>query len=77
MERAGGVADGLFSWDLWACGGHDIDTYTDASYDEFLGGKPYMSLVSPWFHTNMPGFSKNWLWRGDHAWYDRWVQVNW
>ncbi|KAK2770419.1 alpha-glucanase [Colletotrichum kahawae] len=77
MERAGGVADGLFSWDLWTWGGHDIDTYTDASYDELLGGKPYMSPVSPWFYTNMPGFSKNWLWRGDHAWYDRWVQVDW
>ncbi|KAF4839834.1 Mutanase [Colletotrichum siamense] len=77
MERAGGVADGLFSWDSWAWGGHDMDTYTDASYDEFLGGKPYMMPVSPWFYTNMPGFGKNWLWRGDHAWYDRWVQVNW
>ncbi|KAJ0304383.1 hypothetical protein Brms1b_011243 [Colletotrichum noveboracense] len=77
MERAGGVADGLFSWDSWAWGGHDMDTYTDASYDEFLGGKPYMMPVSPWFYTNMPGFGKNWLWRGDYAWYDRWVQVNW
>ncbi|KAK2007854.1 hypothetical protein LZ32DRAFT_34490 [Colletotrichum eremochloae] len=77
IGRAGGVADGLFSWDAWAWGGHDMDTYTDASYDEFLGGKPYMMPVSPWFYTNMPGFGKNWLWRGDHAWYDRWVQVNW
>lgn len=32
--------------------------------------------VSPWFYTNMPGYSKNWLWRGDHTWYDRWTQVN-
>ncbi|OHW99154.1 glycosyl hydrolase family 71 protein [Colletotrichum incanum] len=77
MERAGGVADGLFSWDAWPWGGYDMDTYTDASYNEFLGGKPYMMPVSPWFYTNMPGFGKNWLWRGDHAWYDRWVQVNW
>ncbi|WYZ36356.1 hypothetical protein EsH8_XIII_000008 [Colletotrichum jinshuiense] len=53
------------------------DTYTDASYQQFLGGKPYMMAVSPWFYTNMPGFGKNWLWRVDHTWYDRWVQVNW
>lgn len=77
MEQAGGVADGLFSWAAWAWGDHDMDTYTDASYQQFLGGKPYIMPVSPWFYTNMPGFGKNWLWRGDHAWYDRWVQVNW
>lgn len=23
-----------------------------------------MMPVSPWFYTNMPGFDKNWLWRG-------------
>ncbi|CAN8098456.1 unnamed protein product [Discula destructiva] len=77
LERTGGVADGLFSWASWAWGDHDMDTYTDASYREFSSGKPYMMPVSPWFYTNMPGFVKNWLWRGDHAWYDRWVQVNW
>ncbi|OHX00510.1 alpha-glucanase [Colletotrichum incanum] len=32
--------------------------------------------VSPWFYTNLPGYNKNWLWRGDHLWYDRWVQAN-
>ncbi|KAF0331158.1 mutanase [Colletotrichum asianum] len=39
------------------------------------GGKPYMMPVSPWFYTNMPGFKKNWLWRGDDLWHDRWIQV--
>ncbi|GKT42730.1 mutanase Pc12g07500 [Colletotrichum spaethianum] len=77
MERAEGVADGLFSRGAWAWGGHDVDTYTDASYNVFLGGKLYMMPVSPWFYTNMPGFGKNWIWRGDHAWYDRWVQPEW
>ncbi|KAI1837183.1 hypothetical protein DTO006G1_5919 [Penicillium roqueforti] len=31
--------------------------------------------VSPWFFTNLPGYNKNWLWRGDDLWYDRWVEV--
>lgn len=34
-----------------------------------------MMPVSPWFFTNMPGFRKNWLWRGDDLWYDRWQQI--
>ncbi|KAK3681407.1 glycosyl hydrolase family 71-domain-containing protein [Podospora appendiculata] len=30
----------------------------------------------PWFYMNSPGFAnKNWAWRGDHLWYDRWEQV--
>jgi hypothetical protein len=27
---------------------------------------PYMMPVSPWFFTNLPGYKKNWIWRGDH-----------
>lgn len=34
-----------------------------------------MMPVSPWFFTNLPGFNKNWMWRGDDLWYDRWVEV--
>lgn len=52
-----------------------MNMYVDASYRQFLGGKPYMMPVSPWFYTNMPGFNKNWLWRGDDLWFDRWEQV--
>lgn len=70
-----GVADGLFSWAAWAKGPNPMDTEVDASYLDFLGGKPYMMPVAPWFYTNMPGFSKNWLWKGDHAWFDRWAHV--
>lgn len=22
-----------------------------------------------------PGYNKNWLWRGDHLWFDRWQQL--
>ncbi|KAJ6124088.1 carbohydrate-binding module family 24 protein [Penicillium samsonianum] len=75
MEQANGVADGLFSWAAWPYGDSDMDTYGDASYQQYLAGKPYMMPVSPWFFTNMPGYNKNWLWRGDDLWYDRWQQV--
>ncbi|KAI5249601.1 glycoside hydrolase [Aureobasidium subglaciale] len=70
-----GVADGLFSWESWPNGPNDMTTAPDNSYKSALGGKPYMMPVSPWFYTNLPGYNKNWLWRGDDLWYDRWNQV--
>ncbi|KAK7447955.1 hypothetical protein Landi51_06758 [Colletotrichum acutatum] len=69
------VADGLFNWAAWPWGPRDMDTYVDASYFQYLGKKPYMMPVSPWFYTNMPGYNKNWMWRGDDIWHDRWIQV--
>lgn len=52
-------------------------SYNDASYVQYLGGEPYMMPVPPWFHTNLPGYDKNWLWRGDRARADRWFQAQW
>ncbi|KAJ5165678.1 Glycoside hydrolase family 71 [Penicillium coprophilum] len=72
------TADGLFNWAAWPWGNTDMDTYVDASYLDYLersGGKPYMMPVSPWFYTNLPGYNKNWLWRGDNLWRDRWEEV--
>ncbi|CAG8386345.1 unnamed protein product [Penicillium salamii] len=72
------TADGLFNWAAWPWGNTDMDTYVDASYLDYLeraGGKPYMMPVSPWFYTNLPGYDKNWLWRGDNLWRDRWEEV--
>ncbi|KAH6669697.1 glycosyl hydrolase family 71-domain-containing protein [Plectosphaerella plurivora] len=71
-----GVADGLFNWAAWPDQPNwPKETYIDASYAVALKGKPYMMPVSPWFYTNMPGFDKNWMWRGEMLWYDRWVQT--
>ncbi|KAJ5998516.1 hypothetical protein N7451_006326 [Penicillium sp. IBT 35674x] len=70
-----GVVDGLFSWAGWPWGPQDMDTYIDASYLQYLEGLPYMMPVSPWFFTNLPGYKKNWMWRGDHLWHDRWQEV--
>ena len=52
-----------------------MNTSSDAYYMSSLRGKPYMMPVSPWFYTNLPGWGKNWLWRGDDLWSDRWGQV--
>ncbi|KAJ5382695.1 hypothetical protein N7517_000606 [Penicillium concentricum] len=70
-----GVVDGLFSWAGWPWGDQDMNTYIDASYIQYLAGIPYMMPVSPWFFTNLPGYKKNWIWRGDHLWHDRWQEV--
>ncbi|KAK3935749.1 glucan endo-1,3-alpha-glucosidase [Diplogelasinospora grovesii] len=70
-----GVADGLFSWSAWPDGPSIISTVLDLLYQVLLGSKPYMMPVSPWFYTNLPNWSKNWLWRGDSLWFDRWNQV--
>ncbi|KAF6821974.1 glycosyl hydrolase family 71 protein [Colletotrichum plurivorum] len=75
LKLAGGVADGLFSWDAWPIGATNMDTKGDDAYIAALGDKPYMMPVSPWFYTNLPGYKKNWVWRGDDLWYDRWAQV--
>ncbi|KAL4883403.1 glycosyl hydrolase family 71-domain-containing protein [Aspergillus karnatakaensis] len=68
--------DGLFSWAGWPWGPQDMDTYIDASYLEYLKSLPYMMPVSPWFFTNLSGYGykKNWIWRGDDLWYDRWQE---
>ncbi|KAB8261806.1 glycosyl hydrolase family 71-domain-containing protein [Aspergillus pseudonomiae] len=70
-----GTADGLFNWAAWPWGGQEMNTYVDASYTEYLDGLPYMMPASPWFYTNLPGYKKNWLWRGDNLWYDRWQEI--
>jgi hypothetical protein len=72
---ANGVADGLFSWSAWPWGNQGMDTYTDASYIQYLDGKPYMMAISPWFYTNLPGYNKNWLWNGGSLWFDRWQEL--
>ncbi|KAJ0290318.1 hypothetical protein CBS470a_003965 [Colletotrichum nupharicola] len=79
-ELAGGVADGPFNWAAWPWGNTNMDTYVDASYYQYLRmnedtSKPYMMPASPWFYTNLPGYNKNWLWRGDDLWHDRWIQI--
>jgi hypothetical protein len=78
-SRAGGVADGLFNFGAWPDGARNMTTDLDKTFQAALAPqkKAYMMPVSPWFYTNLPGFSggKNWLWRGDELWDLRWRQV--
>jgi len=67
--------DGALSWDVWPNGPTGISTMIDSDWKSILGDKVYMMGVSPWFYTNLPAYSKNWLWRGDNLWHDRWQQV--
>lgn len=67
--------DGFFSWDAWPVGAEDKTDESDQTWMNAISGKPYMMPVSPWFYTSLPQWNKNWLWRGDDLWHDRWQQV--
>ncbi|KAL4902174.1 glycoside hydrolase, partial [Aspergillus multicolor] len=74
--------DGLMSWEAWPYGDEKMNTTMDEDYMSYLrsntsdtGDKAYIMPVSPWFYTNLRQFNKNWVWRGDDLWYDRWEQV--
>ena len=69
------TVDGFFSWNAWPVGAEDMSDLEDKSYVSTLTGKPYMMPVSPWFYTNLPQWDKNWLWRGDDLWHERWQQA--
>jgi hypothetical protein len=47
----------------------------DTAWKTMLKLKSYMMGVSPWFYTNLPQWKKNWIWRGDSLWHDRWQQI--
>ncbi|KAF2716338.1 glycoside hydrolase family 71 protein [Polychaeton citri CBS 116435] len=71
------IVDGAFSWDMWPNGPNNISTSSDQAWENFLkpAGKSYMMGVSPWFYTDLPGYNKAWVWRGDDMWYRRWQQT--
>ncbi|KAJ3125120.1 hypothetical protein HK100_010985 [Physocladia obscura] len=69
------IIDGAFQWGTWPTGATNMNTDLDSAYIDALGSKPYMMPVSPWFYTNLPSLGKNWLWRGDDLWFDRWQEV--
>ncbi|KAL4911468.1 hypothetical protein BDW74DRAFT_164932 [Aspergillus multicolor] len=70
-------ATGCFFIPSWSSLGAKpaVATGIDASYIQYLVGLPYMMPVSPWFFTNLPGYKKNWMWRGLNLWHDRWQEV--
>lgn len=69
------IIDGALNWGAWPYGASDMTTDLDTAYMNVLASKTYMMPVSPWFYTNLPQWNKNWVWRGDDLWHDRWEQV--
>lgn len=69
------VVDGAFSWDMWPVGATDITDSDDMAWKSAVGDKAFMMGVSPWFFTDLPGYGKAWVWRGDDMWHSRWEQV--
>ncbi|GMK56524.1 hypothetical protein CspeluHIS016_0303640 [Cutaneotrichosporon spelunceum] len=71
--------DGEFNWNsAWPMGNHDIDTATDVAFRAALGGRTYMTAVSPFFFTHFgsDSWNKNWLYRSDDWLYcTRWEQI--
>lgn len=63
------------SWDAWPQGATDKTDASDMAWSAAVQPKAYMMPVSPWFYTNLPEYNKNWLWRGDDLWHNRWQQV--
>lgn len=64
------------SWDAWPIGDASIDISGDEAWIRALGvSRVYGMPVSPLFYTNLPSYGKNWLWKGETLWIDRWKQI--
>ncbi|WEW56046.1 vacuolar aminopeptidase 1 [Emydomyces testavorans] len=75
FKRFISTVDGAFSWDAWSVGAQAKTVDSDRQWMKAIDGRPYMMPISPWFYTNLPQWNKNWLWRGDDLWHDRWQQI--
>ncbi|KAI9692958.1 MAG: hypothetical protein M1822_004953 [Bathelium mastoideum] len=69
------IIQGAFSWDMWPDGPNNITDDSDKAWQSALGSKSFMMGVSPWFYTDLPGYDKAWVWRGDDMWHTRWMQT--
>ncbi|KAH8819021.1 putative glucan endo-1,3-alpha-glucosidase agn1 precursor [Xylogone sp. PMI_703] len=65
---------GFFSWDMWPNGAVNETDASDKAWQAATPGKTYMMGVSPWFFHSASG-GKDWVWRGDDLWHDRWQQT--
>ena len=69
------TVQGAFSWDMWPHGPNNSTDDTDKAWQAALPGKSYMMGVSPWFYTDLPGYNKAYVWRGDDLWHTRWMET--
>ncbi|WWC88643.1 uncharacterized protein L201_003556 [Kwoniella dendrophila CBS 6074] len=76
---------GLFSWTAWASKDNGpidepLTTKQDEAYIDVVtkADKVYMAPISSWFFTHFGKevpWSKNWLFKSENLWKDRWDQV--
>ncbi|KAH7014504.1 glycosyl hydrolase family 71-domain-containing protein [Microdochium trichocladiopsis] len=79
--------DGAFNWMAWPNDGNNKAPKPgrsvsvedgDNTYLNWLGGRPYMAPVSPWFFTHYGpevSYSKNWVFPSGSLLFDRWNTV--
>lgn len=79
--------DGALNWMAWDNNGNNKAPTAGANvtvrdgdnrYRSWLGSKPYIAPVSPWFSTHFGPevpYSKNWVFPGDLLWWNRWNEI--
>ncbi|EON97526.1 putative alpha- -glucanase protein [Phaeoacremonium minimum UCRPA7] len=79
--------DGALNWMAWDNNGNNKAPTAganitvqagDDNYKKWLGSKPLIAPVSPWFSTHFGpevSYSKNWVFPGDLLWYRRWNEI--
>ncbi|KAF1986904.1 glycoside hydrolase family 71 protein [Aulographum hederae CBS 113979] len=70
------LVDGAFSWNMWPEGPNNMTSTPDLAWSNSMraAGKLFMMGISPWFFTDLPGYGKNFTWRGDSMWHTRWME---
>ncbi|TVY12630.1 Mutanase [Lachnellula arida] len=81
------LVDGALNWIAWDNDGNNKAPRPganitvedgDATYQTWLGGKPYIAPVSAWFSTHFGpevSYSKNWVFPSDLLWFRRWNDI--
>lgn len=69
--------EGFFNWNIWPNGAENSTDASDKDWQAAIGDKAFMMGVSPWFfHSSKYSTGeKDWVWRGDDLWADRWAQT--
>ncbi|KAM7201606.1 glycoside hydrolase family 71 /Carbohydrate-binding module family 24 [Naviculisporaceae sp. PSN 640] len=80
-----GQLDSAFNWNGWVTNGNNRaprpgQTKTiedgDREYRNWLGGRPYLAPISPWFHTHYNRYNnKNWVMGTGLSYFDRWNEI--
>ncbi|PRP85894.1 glucan endo-1,3-alpha-glucosidase Agn1 [Planoprotostelium fungivorum] len=71
------VLDGHFAWAAWPQGSEDINEDRELPYKAgaLSHNKTYMASVSPWFYTRLPQYNKNWYFKSETLYPQRWQEI--